>query len=161
MAKTAFQWDASALLPDYAEVPDLYGKNEVLILTEFPRTVLNDFIEECLNKDLSMTEEIEVPSEVDGEPPVKTAVKKQMPFVEVAKQQAEGIFKYLSLATGNKQDAEYFRAAPMTSNGLGKLVELLYDLNHLDDILAARGNYLLLPSIYQAYKTEAAERMAN
>ena len=159
MAKKAFEWDASALLPDYAEVPDLHGADEIITLSEFSRTTLNEFIEDCLNRDLSVEEEIEIPSDIEGEEPTRRKIKKSLPFVEVAKQQSEGVFKYLSLATGGKQNEDYFRSAPLTSNGLGKLVELLYDLNHLDDILAARGNYLLLPSIYQAYKTEAAERV--
>jgi hypothetical protein len=54
----------------------------------------------------------------------------------------------LSKSTRNVKSPKYFAEAGFTANAYGRLVDLLFELNHVDEILSVGGNWLMMPSVY-------------
>ena len=165
MAKT-FKWDAAALERSQTEPIDLLGNGETVVFYELPRSVTMDFIKEAqdvrLLKPGKVKEyvkdddgnETEAFTEKDGEV--------RMSLDEIEEKQRRFVAKYLSLSTKGTYDGtpshteDYFIDSPLTANQFGQLVRLIFELNHVDDILSAGGNWLLLPTIYRVADLEAA-----
>lgn len=154
MSDTQFQWDAEALLPETITVPFKRRNEEGTIIsedvtfTEMPRQKLIEFITEAI--DHEFLTEVEV--EKDGK---KTTELKRTPFKEVADRQACLLFKYLAECSGKSVD--YFRKLNITGRGMGMLVELLYKVNHIEEVASTGGNWLLLPQVREVLSEKAAE----
>ena len=146
-----FSWDTSALV---REVVTLNIEGDDITFTEFSKSNCDKFLAECV--ETKVTEEIPDP---DNEG--KTLFKRR-PVSEVTKQQTTLINKWLAVASG--KDAKFFAKLEDTisSWAYGHLVEMLFSINHVNDILAIGGNYLLLPTALEVARQEGpAEATTN
>jgi hypothetical protein len=151
MSESKFKWDDKALIPDSIEIvfpTEVTGKEEVKVkFYEFPRPVLVEFVAEALDKNFVTKNE-------------ETGEVSRAPFKQVADEQSELLFKYLAKATRDTQDIKFFKKLALTSGGMYALVEMLLATNHLDEILATGGNWLLLPSVREMM-TEAKSAISE
>jgi hypothetical protein len=149
MAK--FSWDASALV---REIVTISIEGEELIFTEFSKSNCDRFLSECV--ETKVTEEVPDPDNAG-----KTLFKRR-PVSEVTKQQSALVNKWLAVASG--KDIKFFTRLEETisSWAYGHLVEMLFSINHVNDILAIGGNYLLLPTALEVARQEGlAEATTN
>lgn len=140
-----FKWNPECLVPDFLEI-DL-GKADPgapFTLRELSRTDLLGFIEECIDKKFI---------DEDGNREV---------FSKVAKEQEEVLNRYLSKATSyglkdNNRTPEFFAKLDIPTSAYGDIIEVFFDINHLDEILATGGNWLMLPTVRELQKQSEAE----
>lgn len=142
-----FKWNPECLKPSQETID--FGReldpNGPFILRELSRTDLLSFIETSIEKKFLKE---------DGE---------REPFMTVVKDQEPMINKYLSLATSygeesNKRSEEFFAKLDIPTHAYGDIIELFFEINHLDEILATGGNWLMLPTVREIQKqTEAIE----
>ena len=152
MAEKTFKWDASVLTPSKQDI-EING--ETITLIEFPRTVTEQFIIESIEKKLSKEEKYK---DDDG---VEQTRNVRIPMKDVLSQQSELVNRYLSKATKGVKTPKFFETAEFTANAYGHLVELLFELNHIEDILAVGGNWLVVPNIYAAREAAALAENAT
>jgi hypothetical protein len=158
MSDSKFKWNDSALVPEVIEVnyPTKFNEDgtvattENVVHTELVRKDLVEFIAEALDK--NFIREVEV--EVDGE---KTTKPERIPFKEVEAEQAGLLFKYLAKTTKGKKDAKFFEKLEIGARGMDALVEMFFELNHIQEVTATGGNWLMLPTIRQAMSEVEAQ----
>lgn len=128
-------------------------KTEAVKFYELPRTDLVQFMEESLQlkviETLDETEEREDP--ITGD---KVAVPKtrKLPFTQVADEHGDLLFKYLAKMTNGAKDATYFKELPLRADGIAGLVQMFMEVNHVAEILATQGNWLMLPDIQRVLR---------
>lgn len=140
-----FKWNPDCLIPDEATVD--FGKADPkgpFVMRELSRTDLLAFVVECIDKEF-----------VDAE-------GKRDPFAQIAAQQADVLNRYFAASTSygdkdNKRTAEFFAKVDIPTRAYGDLIELFFDLNHLDEIMATGGNWLMLPRVREIQKQAEAE----
>ena len=144
-----FKWNPECLVPDEIEV-DLGAADpkSPFTMRELSRTDLLSFVGECIDKKFIKE---------DGE---------RAPFIEVAKEQEEVINRYLALSTSygeasNKRKPEFFAKLDIPTSAYGDLIEAFFDINHLDEILATGGNWLMLPTVREVQKRSEASESAS
>lgn len=142
-----FKWAPECIVPDSLEI-DLgqADPNGAFILRELSRTDLLAFVGECIDKKFVNE---------DGD---------RQPFLEVAAEQSEVIDKYLSKSTSysgedskNYRSPEFFKTLDIPTRVYGDLIEAMFEVNHLDEILATGGNWLMLPTVREVQKQTEAE----
>jgi hypothetical protein len=142
-----FKWNPECLVPSSIDID--FGPADPggpFILRELSRTDLLTFINECIEKKFIKE---------DGE---------REAFGVVVKEQEEVINKYFALATSygdekNKRTPEFFATLEIPTMAYGDLIEAFFNVNHLDEILATGGNWLMLPTVREIQKqTEASEK---
>jgi hypothetical protein len=152
-----FKWDDKALIPDSVEVTlpaEVTGSEKVKVkFYELSRPDLVGFVAEAIDKKFVNVND-------------ETGDISRTPFKDVEAEQSKLLFKYLAIATKNVHSAEFFENLALTSGGLYALVSMLLTVNHLDEILATGGNWLLLPSVRtmlteEAEKTESDESLIH
>lgn len=146
-----FKWDDNALIPskvtiDFSPLTDSKDDKAVEFF-EFSRTDLTEFVSESLDLQVYETEE-------DGKtlkltPETKQPIKR--PFQEVAKDASASLFKFLALATRSKRKAAFFEGLPLTGTALAGLSEMLTELNHVGEVIAASGNWMVLPTMMEMW----------
>ncbi len=160
-----FNWDASVLTRDTLDVEFESGK---VTFREFSKSKCDAFIKAATNAKL--TEEYDVETEVPGpnaSEKTVTKVVKATRFIRVADcldQQTELINTWLAEATDGAKDKKFFDnlCEDISSTAYGRLTEaVLFDLSHVDDILAVRGNYLRLPEVFELARAAAAAATLN
>jgi len=149
-----FKWSDACLIPNSQAVkfpdPDNRAKKIAVTFSEFPRETFLDFIREASS--LSMLQMVDNPgfdpdSPEGPENPAQIPV--QTPIVEVEQNRFEMLTRYLSLACGGTQTPEFFASLGLPVAAYGKLCGLLFELNEVDAIVRAQGNYLALPGLLQ------------
>lgn len=144
MAKQKFQWDASALIPDTVEIDfssltDNAETPDLVTFTELSRTDLVIFVEESLELNV-------IKLKTDGTPETDEDGKQvRKKFAEVEKEHAAFLFKWLEKACQSKKKAKDFETMKLTVPAIAALVDMLLKLNHVDEVLATSGNWLMLP----------------
>lgn len=147
MSESKFAWDDSALIPttidiDFASL--LTGKDAAdakVTFHEFPRSELVAFMEESLEK------KIYVPDptgklEEDG-----SVAMIKLPFKDVESDHSAFLFKYLSIGCRGQRKAAWFEKLPLTISGITALVDMLLKLNHIEEVMASQGNFMMLPTL--------------
>lgn len=156
---TKFQWDDSALIPESVEVnypvefkeDGTVKKTEKILHFELARPDLVKFIAEALDKNFIR----EVEKDFDGE---KKTVQERVPFREVEAEQSKLLFEGLAKSTRGKKDAEFFANLNIGARGMDALVEMFFSLNHIQEVTATGGNWLMLPTVREALsEAETAE----
>jgi hypothetical protein len=147
MGASEFKWDDNALIPDSVEVTfqskdDDKFKKEKVTFYEFPRLTLVEFVTESMDKKF-----IEIDAETGQPKRDENDIIIRRPFGDVADEQAELLFKYLAKASRDVKDIGFFRDLDLTSKGMYALVDMLLSINHLNEILATGGNWLMLPTV--------------
>lgn len=152
-----FKWNPECLQRDEFEV-DLGAadpKGTPFKLYEMSRTPLLAFVEECIDKKF-----------IDAE-------GDRLPFTQVEKEQAEVLHKYLSESTKtpgllqkgdynpdkdlNFRSAEFFASLDIPARAFGDLIEGWFACQHLEEILATGGNWLMLPTVREIQRRSEAE----
>ncbi len=147
MATIKFKWNPECLIPETIDI-DLpigkEGKVETVTFYELSKRKCDLFIQDCGNPDIKIYVET-----TDLDDTGKT-VKKRLPFTEAAKQPSELINKWLAECTHNKYTAgDFTKLEDVISPILyGRLTEMLFGINHFDEIAATGGNYLMLPMVF-------------
>lgn len=146
-AEKKFKWNPECLQRDTFEV-DLGAadpKGTVFTMYEMSRTPLLNFVEECIDKKFINEE---------GD---------RLPFTQVASEQAEVLHKYFSESTktpglvqkgdyDSKKDTnfrspEFFKELDIPTRAFGDLIEGWFGVQHLEEILATGGNWLMFPTV--------------
>lgn len=150
MAKPKFQWDADALVPEVIEIDfaPITGKEDKVAFHEFPRMILTEFVEESLALKVIKLKEDGTPEKDDDGNEIRKS------FGEVEKEHSAFLFKYLAKAAKDKKTAEEFGKMDLTVKAMSGLVDMLLKLNHVDEVLATSGNWLMLPTV-MAFLAEA------
>lgn len=156
--KPKFQWDADALTPDVVKIDfaKLTGTKDAEVITfyEFSRTELTDFVAGSLELKIFETEpDGSVKKDAEG-----VDIRKK--FSEVADEHSAFIFKALATATRSEKDEKFFADLPITAKGMAALVDMLLKLNHVDEVLATSGNWLMLPTVMEILG-QAADAKSN
>lgn len=157
MSSNTFKWDDKALVPDSVEVnfPLPSGGKEKVTFYEFPRMVLVEFIAESMEKKFIETEE-------DGQPKKdENGIIVRRPFGDVADEQSDLLFKYLAKASRGAKDIDFFKEADIPSKGMYALVDMIMSINHLDEILATGGNWLMLPTVREMLSEVKADEQSE
>lgn len=164
-----FKWDNSALKPstitvDFTDLlPDKAPKTfaqgaDAVVFREFSRTDLVSFIDESLSK------QIYKPKLVDGVAATDTEgneILERVPFIEVESDHSAFLFKYLAVSCRNAKDAEWFAKLDFTISGLTAIVDMLLVLNHVEEVLATQGNFMMLPTIRDLFAATAEKSSEN
>jgi hypothetical protein len=153
-----FQWDDSALVPESVEVnypaefkeDGSVKKTDKVLHFELARPDLVAFIADALDKNFIK----EVEKEIDGE---KKTVTERIPFREVEAEQSRLLFDGLAKSTRGKKDAEFFEKLEIGARGMDALVEMFFALNHIQEVTATGGNWLMLPTVRAISEAETAE----
>jgi len=146
-----FQWDDSALVPDSIEInyPVKFNEDGTVAETEtvrhfeLARLDLVKFIADALDK--KFVREVEV--EEDGQ---KVTKAERVPFLEVEEEQRKLLFDGLAKTTRGKKDAKFFEKLTIGARGMDALVEMFFELNHIEEVTATGGNWLMLPTVREA-----------
>lgn len=144
-----FKWDESALKPaevtiDFSDLTKT--KDDKVTFYELPRTDLVEFVAESLEK--RVVEEIKNPTTGEVERNDDGSVKtKTRPFRDVEAEHSAYFFKYLAVSSRGAKDCAFFQALPLTVTALDGLVDMLLKMNHVEEVLATSGNWLMLPTI--------------
>lgn len=162
MSTAKFQWDDKALIPETVEInypvefkdDGSVKKTEKVHHFELARPDLVSFIAGAIDKHFF----IETEEEVDGE---KQKVTKRRPFTEVADEQAALLFDGLAKTTKGKKDAEFFTGLRLGPNGMNAIVEMFFSLNHIQEVIATGGNWLMLPTVREAISAEETQETKN
>jgi hypothetical protein len=149
MAK--FKWDDSALIPESVEIhyPVKFAEDGSVLETvtvqhfELARPHLVQFIAEALDKNFVR----EIETEVDGK---KVMESKRVPFKDVEEEQRALLFDGLAKSTRGKKDAKFFEKLSIGARGMDALVEMFFALNHIAEVTATGGNWMLLPTMREA-----------
>lgn len=151
MSDKKFVWDESVLIPEQVTIPfpveivdGVVTKKEEVIHYELPRTELVAFIAEGIDQNFIET------TDVDGE-----KVEKRKPFGTIEAQQRAVIFKYLAKSTRGVKDAKFYEKLEIGVRGMDALVEMLYSLNHIEEVIGTGGNWLMLPTVREMITSEA------
>jgi hypothetical protein len=140
-----FKWDPSCLIPDQIELDfGALDPKGPFIMREMSRNDLMDFVVESIDKKF-----------VDEE-------GNRQAFVTTAREQEAVLWKYFSLSTSygetsNKRTVKFFEELKLTGSALGNLIEAFFEINHLDEILATGGNWLMLPNVRAIQRQTEAE----
>lgn len=159
--KSKYQWDIAALVPevievDFAKLTDKEEPQEVKFY-EFTRTDLTTFVEESLALKVIETEKDGTPKKDEQNNEIRK------PFRDVEKEHSAFLFKWLAVGTRNAKKADYFEKLPLTATAIAALVNMLLKLNHVDEVLATSGNWLMLPTVMEflAAADEKSNESAN
>lgn len=165
MGSIKFNWDASALIRETLEVEFPTGK---VVFNELTKARCDAFIAD--SQASQVFEEVEETyTDEDGTTKSRKGYK-ALPIDKCAKQQTDLINKWLAETTAvfndktktwePTHDKEFFDdlcANGISQHAYGLLIEaVLFDLQHVTDILAVRGNYLRLPEVLELDRAEAA-----
>jgi len=143
-AEKKFKWNPDCLVPDSIEIPlGAADPKGPFTMRELSRTDLLKFVGECIDKKFIKE---------DGE---------REPFVKVATEQEEVLNRYFAMSTSygdkdNKRTPEFFAKLDIPTSAYGDLIEAFFDINHLDEILATGGNWLMLPTVREVQKQSEA-----
>ena len=143
--KKTYKWNPECLVPETATVDlgkdlDPGGPFE---FRELPRTDLLSFIDHCVNNKFT------------------NEAGDRLPFLEIYKKQEAMINDYLSRSTGKKGDpnfrpVKFFETLEVPPRVYGDFLELLYQINHLEEILGTGGNLLMLPTLREVMRKDQA-----
>jgi hypothetical protein len=155
MSEKQFQWDENALIPseitvDFKKIDPEHG--DVVVFYELPRVHLMEFVSSSLDLQVYETNE-------DGTVKLKegTETPTKRPITEVEKDSSKHLFKYLALSSRGKKDEKFFEKLPLTTVAIGKLTEMLLEINHVQEIIATSGNWLMLPTMLEMYAEAKSE----
>lgn len=156
--KPKFQWDDSVLTPDSITVnfSKLTTKDEdaAVEFYELPRQTLVEFVAESLEKKIYETGEDGKLTKDDEGKEIKRS------FKQVELEHSKFLFKYLSKSTRGKRPEKFFESLELTATMLTGLVDMLLKLNHIEEVLATSGNWLMLPMMRDLF-AEAAITSEN
>lgn len=155
--KSKFKWDPECLKRDEFEI-DLGAADPAgtpFIIYELARGPLLEFVETCIDKNFLKE---------DGE---------RRPFAEIEKEQVEVLSKVFSESTKtpsllqagdykhkkdpNYRAPEFFAKLDIPARAFGDLIEAFFAVQHLEEILATGGNWLMLPTVRQVQKQTEAD----
>lgn len=137
--KTNFKWDDSAL--DRDSVTITLNEKQVTF-TELSRKDTLAFIKD------SSAIKMRQPSVKDGAPVLDEEgkqVEELLPLEDRYVAHQDMIFDTLAKMSGGAMKAKEFDALNMGLAGLTQFVDMIYQINHVDEILQTQGNLLLLP----------------
>ena len=142
-----FSWDAEVLLPESVEI-ELAGKT--VKFTEFSKGTFDKFLVDLL--ETKVTEDQPDPENEGKTIPIFKAIP------EIIKQQTGLINKWLAKSSGESE--EFFKTVEdsLTPWAYGHLVDMLFKINHVDEIAGVRGNYLRLPDAIALVRAEQAQK---
>lgn len=145
MSKNNFTFDASDLIPEVHKIENFAGTDKTVTFREFSKTNLESYITEVQEASyLEKDDDGNVIRDEDGNP-------KRSPFSEASKKSYDMIMKYLAVAAEEDYaDEEFFRSLELSPKAVGRLVELINHLNHIQEILMSGGNYSVLPWVRDA-----------
>lgn len=152
-----FKWDSSCLERDECEI-DLRNADpsgRPFKFYELARTQLLKFVEECIDKDFLNDK---------GE---------REEFTKIAGEQAEVLHRYFSESTKtpsllqkgeydpaadkNYRSPEFFAGLDIPTRAFGNLVECYFQVQHLEEILATGGNWLMFPTVREIQRRAETE----
>lgn len=142
MPKNNFTFDAADLIPDEYRIDDFAGTGNAVTFREFSKTNLENYITEVQEKSFLQTDEHgEIVKDEDGNP-------KRVEFSKVSRESYDMLMKHFAVAANEDfADEEFFRSLDLSPKAVGRLVDLLHQLNHLDEIMMSGGNYSMLPMV--------------
>lgn len=156
MAKK-FTWDEGVLSPDTVVVPFLRPADEPggepipenVTFYEFSRTDLIEYLESSkklkIYKELKETEEVE--DEDNPGKMVERPKRERLSLGKIGEEHAAFMFKWLEKLCRGSHKADWFANLNLTASMLGKLAEMMYNINHIEEVVAASGNWLMLPTV--------------
>ena len=155
------KWDENALLPEKVVIPFPDGKK--ITFTELSRSNLFKFMDEATK--VNIYEEAMVPNsnfnpleaESDNNPKEVKGYKRKGTDA-ITEEAFPVLYKYLALATDGQVEAEYFEKLDLPFRKWGVLVNMIYDLCHVDDFLVSNGNPFVLPQIMRQDLKEATSQ---
>lgn len=169
--KKNFVWDETVLIPESVTIPfplldktgapvqdDGKTKTEDVVFREFTRTDLIAFMKE--EKDLQVVRTLEEKEKkidpVTGDE-IEVPKLERIPFDEVAAQHSDFVFKWLSKMTRGAKPPKFFEDLDIGTRGLGALVKMMSEVNHIEEVLASAGNWLMLPRIQEVLSQDDGE----
>lgn len=149
MDNKTFNWSPDALLPETITMTWFIGTNddgslktEDVTHTELNRTDLLNFIKEGMDTRLIVIKTVEG---VD--------IEESMPFSDQWHRQLGILYKFL--AKTSSKDQKWFESRQLGAKGMTAVIQMMFQLNHIEEVIATGGNLFLLPSIKQI--TEAVD----
>lgn len=145
-----------------SDAPGAKPKTEAVRFYELPRKKLVQFLADSTG--LKVIEELEEMEDrfdpVSGDT-VQVHKTKKLPIEQVANEHSDLFFIWLAEMTNGAKTAQYFEDLPIGSNGIAALVEMFMEVNHVNEVLASSGNWLMLPEIQKVLrKPEEGEEKA-
>jgi hypothetical protein len=143
-----FKYDIKAFSRESMQIQLPTDKEDQFIsltFLEFTKTNLELFVSEVLDINQFVNPEA---AEDD---------RKRKTFGELAKEVSGPLCKWLGVATG--KDAKFFEKlqSELSTQAFGKFLEIVYEINHIEEIMLTRGNVTVLPTVWEmmAANTEA------
>lgn len=148
----AFVWNDEVLIPATVTIkypvkttdPNATEREEV-VHYELSRTDLVAFIAAGMDTKL-----IQTVTDAEGK-----QTEERIPFAEVSEKQADLFFTYLAKSTKGVKDAKFFKKLDIGARGMDALVSMFFKLNYIQEVISTAGNWLMLPTIREAYATPA------
>lgn len=163
MSNKHFKYDETALdadrvTVDFGKITGTTDGSDAVEFVELSHPKLREFIKESIAiktivEDLD--EKGEPKKNETGEP-----LMKSRPVEEIAEESFGHLCKWLAEATRGKRKAAYFEKLDMTATMVASLADMLLKINHVEEVLAARGNLLMLPqtmTLFAAANEEPSE----
>lgn len=140
-----YRYDASAFVKESIriEVPEVdnpKAKRE-LTFTELSHSQLHEMVHELFD-----INQLKTVGEGEG------AHTQRKTFDELATEVTKPLIKWLSISTG--EDQKYFEKLchSLSTSGVSKLIEILHEVNHIEEILQTGGNLMMLPVVQRIMK---------
>ncbi len=145
MSNPNFKYTVDAFFRDTiaVELPsdpkDLQSEKQTVTFTEFNKTNFQTCVKEFFSLAV-----VKNPQETDP------AKRERYDFETMNKMVYDAAPKWLALASG--KDEKYFTdlLEEMSETGTAKLIAILPEVNHVEEIMATQGNLLMLPMIREA-----------
>lgn len=133
-----FKFDVSALSPESVTIK---LNDQTITFFEFGNEVLYQFIDECVSPPQKENDNDKV---------------EQTTFAENALKSTDLIYKYVALASTLDESisAQFLKDLNLPPRAIGQLADMLWELNHLSDLLPTGGNFMVLPTIWRIRKDE-------
>jgi hypothetical protein len=167
-----FRWGPEAMQPETIEVP--YPNGATITHKELSRKKLFLFIDDINKTDLKPTYEKRMIELVNPENnvaqvddageviKVERTVRVEPVVTKVAEEKVKLICKWLAETAQGDFKPKYFEDMDeLTGRTFGNLIEMLFELNHVDEILSTSGNLLMLPLIRPTLATISTEGTAT
>ena len=145
--KTNFRYNAADFLRDSVSIelpsdPKNPDKTEKVTFWEFSKTNFERFVMEVLDVNVFV------------DPDVADADKKRKKFDSLSQEITKAACKWLAVASGKPEKFFLDLQQEISMSAFGKLLEVLYDLNRVDAILATGGNVAMLPTAQRLMSPE-------
>lgn len=142
-----FRFDAKAFLRDSATIelpidPSDETKVEKITFRELSKTDFESFVQDVFQINV-----VENPDDAEDK-------RKRKDFEKLAEEVSGPLKKWLSKSSG--KDEEFFDEFEknFSMRAFGLLLQVLYEVNHVEEVLATGGNLALLPTVQKIMEVE-------